>query len=51
LETAAVRDATCAGHAVALAAKANKTSAGAHCLVADEAMTDSDDEQDLAMAR
>jgi aspartate oxidase len=31
LETAAVRDATCAGHAVALAAKANKTSAGAHC--------------------
>jgi aspartate oxidase len=34
-EVAAVRDATCAGHAVALAAQANRRSVGAHCIVPD----------------
>jgi L-aspartate oxidase len=42
-ETAALRDATCAGHAVAKAALANPKSVGAHCLLADDA--ESDDEE------
>jgi L-aspartate oxidase len=40
-EVAAVRDATCAGNAVALAAQANRHSRGAHCVVLEE---ESDDE-------
>ena len=35
-EVAAVRDATCAGYAVALAAHANRQSVGAHCIVPDD---------------
>ena len=55
LETAAVRDATCAGHAVAQAALANNQSVGAHCLVAEAPAaaaveTDSDDEAEVAVA-
>jgi L-aspartate oxidase len=38
-EVAAVRDATCAGHAVALAAQANRQSVGAHCIVVDDDKT------------
>jgi L-aspartate oxidase len=49
LETAAVRDAVCAGRAVTDAAMANRTSAGAHYLVADSE-NDSDDDM-LAAAR
>jgi L-aspartate oxidase len=47
LELAAVRDATCAGYAVALAAQANRCSTGAHCIVAEE---ESDDEADILTA-
>lgn len=49
LETAAVRDATCAGHAVAMSALANPKSVGAHCLLAAE--EESDDEAEVAVAR
>jgi L-aspartate oxidase len=48
LETAAVRDAACAGQAVASAALSNRTSAGAHYMVGD-AESDSDD--DMMAAR
>lgn len=44
LETAAVRDAACAGQSVAEAAAANTTSAGAHYIVAEEGESDSDDD-------
>jgi L-aspartate oxidase len=52
-EVAAVRDATCAGHAVALAAQANRQSVGAHCIVPDHTQSsatavvesESDDEE------
>lgn len=50
LETAAVRDATCAGCAVAVAADANQNSAGAHCIVADSEV-DSDEDEAIAAAR
>jgi L-aspartate oxidase len=50
LETAAARDATCAGYEVARAALANPRSVGAHCIVK-EAEQESDDEADgMAMA-
>jgi L-aspartate oxidase len=49
LETAALRDATEAGLAVARAAAANRTSGGAHCIVPD-AEIDSDDDEDVAAA-
>jgi L-aspartate oxidase len=50
METAAARDATCAGYEVARAALANPRSVGAHCIVK-EAEQDSDDEADgMAMA-
>jgi len=42
LETAAVRDAACAGYAVAQAALANRTSAGAHFIMAEESDNDED---------
>lgn len=49
-ETAAVRDATCAGYVVAHAALANPNSVGAHCIVK-ELDSDSEDEAEvLAMA-
>lgn len=46
LETAAVRDAACAGLAVTQAALANRTSVGAHCIVADAEQ----DEEEAPMA-
>mmetsp|Transcript_28313 Transcript_28313/g.77727 ORF Transcript_28313/g.77727 Transcript_28313/m.77727 type:complete len:594 (-) Transcript_28313:85-1866(-) len=49
LETAAVRDATCAGCVVASAANANQTSAGAHCIAPDSEV-DSDEEEDAVAA-
>ena len=59
-EVAAVRDATCAGHAVALAAHANRQSVGAHCIVPDHVESSStstimegesdDEEHDLLSA-
>lgn len=49
LETAAVRDAAGAGLAVAQAALANPTSAGAHCIIPDTEV-DSDDEEVAAAA-
>jgi L-aspartate oxidase len=50
LETAAVRDAAFAGHAVARAALANKASIGAHCIVPDHEVESESDEDEPAMA-
>jgi aspartate oxidase len=51
LETAAVRDAAFAGQAVTEAALANRTSAGAHFIVADESEdSDGEDDQQVAAA-
>lgn len=44
LETSAVRDAACAGTAVAHAASSNSKSAGAHYVIKDASENDSDDE-------
>jgi len=51
LETAAVRDAACAGLAVTQAALANRTSVGAHCIVADAAEHDEEEAPLAAAAR
>jgi L-aspartate oxidase len=50
LETAAVRDAAFAGHAVARAALANRASIGAHCIVPDSEVESESDEDEPAMA-
>jgi aspartate oxidase len=50
LETAAVRDAAFSGYAVAQAALANKASVGAHCIVAYNVESDSDEEEQAAAA-
>lgn len=50
LETAAVRDAAFAGHAVACAALANRASIGAHCIVPDAESESDEDEPVMAAA-
>jgi L-aspartate oxidase len=51
LETAAVRDAAFAGHAVARAALANRASIGAHCIVPDgDVESESDEDEPVAAA-
>ena len=50
LETSGLRDAACAGEAVATASAANKQSAGTHYVVPDDAEEFSDDEEDNVVA-